>query len=268
MVDYLSNGRILPAFGIGAEQEREFLAAGVPFKERGRRTDEAIEIMRRCWTEDEVTFAGSFWRLDRITVLPRPVQQPLELWIGGNSEPAMRRAGRLGDGWIPSFITPDQFRVGVEKTQAFAAEAGRQVPADHFGVLFYCCIDPDPAARPGAGRAVHPARPHRRRRPGALHRLRSGRGRSRAAGGVHRGRRLEVHRAADVPARPDARSARPARQRRHSRPSSALSALGRRLDRRARRSARAQDVDQQPRVDVPPGEDHAHARVLRNRQAA
>ena len=146
MVDYLSGGRLLPAFGIGAEQEREFLAAGVPFRERGRRTDEAIAIMRRCWAEDEVTFAGEFWKLDRITVLPKPVQQPLPLWIGGNSEPAMRRAGRLGDGWIPSFITPDQLRVGVQKTQAFAAEAGREVPADHFGVLFYCCLDPDPAA--------------------------------------------------------------------------------------------------------------------------
>ena len=78
-------------------------------------------------------------------MLPKPLQQPLPLWIGGNSEPAMRRAGRLGDGWIPSFITPEQFRVGVEKTQAFAAEAGREVPADHFGVLFYCCLDPDPA---------------------------------------------------------------------------------------------------------------------------
>jgi len=93
-----------------------------------------------------VTFAGEFWRLDRIAVLPKPVQQPMPLWIGGNSEAAMRRAGRLGDGWIPSFITPDQFRVGVAKTQAFAAEAGREVPADHFGVLFYCCLDPDPAA--------------------------------------------------------------------------------------------------------------------------
>ena len=58
----------------------------------------------------------------------------------------MRRTGRLGDGWIPSFITPEQFRVGVEKTQAFAAEAGREVPVDHFGALFYCCLDPDPAA--------------------------------------------------------------------------------------------------------------------------
>ena len=101
--------------------------------------------MRRCWSEDEVTFAGEFWRLDRITVLPKPVQQPMPLWIGGNSEAAMRRAGRLGDGWIPSFITPEQFRVGVEKTQAFAAEAGREVPADHFGALFYYCLDPDPA---------------------------------------------------------------------------------------------------------------------------
>jgi probable F420-dependent oxidoreductase len=126
MVDYLSNGRILPAFGIGAEQEREFLAAGVPFKERGRRTDEAIAIMRRCWSEDEVTFAGAFWQLDRITVLPRPVQKALGLWIGGNSEAAMRRAGRLGDGWIPSFITPEQVRVGVEKAQ-LAAEAGRDI---------------------------------------------------------------------------------------------------------------------------------------------
>ena len=115
------------------------------------------------------TFAGEFWRLERITVLPAPVQQPLPVWIGGNSEAAMRRAGRLGDGWIPSFITPEQFRVGVEKTQAFAAEAGREVPADHFGVLFYFCLDPDPAAARGDGRALHSARPRRRRRrwPGA-----------------------------------------------------------------------------------------------------
>lgn len=145
MIDYLSGGRLLPAFGVGAEHEREFEAAGVPFKERGRRTDEAIRIMRRCWTESEVTFVGEFWRLDRITVLPRPVQAPLPLWIGGNSEAAMRRAGRLGDGWIPSFITPARFRVGVEKTRAFAADAGREVPVDHFGALVYYHLASDPA---------------------------------------------------------------------------------------------------------------------------
>jgi probable F420-dependent oxidoreductase len=145
-IDYLSGGRLLPAFGVGVEAAREFEAAGVPFRERGRRTDEAIAILRRCWSEDEVTFAGAFWRLDRVTVLPRPVQRPLPVWIGGNSEAAMRRAGRLGDGWIPSFIAPEQFRAGVEKTQAFAGEAGRQVPADHFGALISYCLDPDPAA--------------------------------------------------------------------------------------------------------------------------
>src|SRR2546430_13531445 len=70
MLDYLSGGRVLPAVGIGVEQEREFRAAGVPFKERGRRTDEAIRIMRRCWVEDEVTHDGEVWTLERITVLP------------------------------------------------------------------------------------------------------------------------------------------------------------------------------------------------------
>jgi probable F420-dependent oxidoreductase len=144
MLDYLSDGRVLPAVGIGVEQEREFLAAGVPFRERGKRTDEAIAIMRRCWAEPEVTFAGEFWRLDRISVSPRPVQQPMPLWIGGNSEAAMRRAGRLGDGWIPSFITPEQFRVGVDRTLTFAAEAGREVPSDHFGTLVNFCLDRDP----------------------------------------------------------------------------------------------------------------------------
>ncbi|HEV8474267.1 MAG TPA: TIGR03619 family F420-dependent LLM class oxidoreductase [Methylomirabilota bacterium] len=152
MIDYLSGGRMLPAFGIGVEQEREFLAAGVPFKERGRRTDEAIAIMRRCWSEDNVTFEGEFWRLDRITVLPKPVQQPMPLWIGGNSDAAMRRVGRLGDGWIPSFIAPDRFAAGVRRTQACAAEAGREVPADHFGALVNFCFAPDrQAARAIAG---------------------------------------------------------------------------------------------------------------------
>jgi probable F420-dependent oxidoreductase len=145
MIDYLSGGRMLPAVGVGVEQDREFRAAGVPFKERARRTDEAINIMRACWTGQEVSLKGEFWDLDRITVLPRPVQDPIPVWIGGNSEAAMRRAGRLGDGWIPSFITPEQFRVGVEKTHAFAAQAGRAVPADHFGTLFYYCLDDDPA---------------------------------------------------------------------------------------------------------------------------
>src|SRR5262249_25564393 len=137
MIDYLSNRRMLPAGGVGAEQDREFRAAGLVTKERGRRTDETIRILRKCWSEDEVTFDGEFFQLERITVLPRPRQQPFPLWIGGNSEAAMRRAGELGDGWIPSFITPETLTTGVAKTQAFAAAAGRGGAVDHFGLLLY-----------------------------------------------------------------------------------------------------------------------------------
>ena len=161
MIDYLSGGRMLPAVGVGVEQDREFRAAGVPFKERARRTDEAIRIMRACWTGQEVSLKGEFWDLDRITVLPRPVQDPIPVWIGGNSEAAMRRAGRLGDGWTPSFITPEQFRVGVDKTHAFAARPARGA-ADHWHPLLLL-----PRRRSQGGATAAPSCPatDRRRRP-------------------------------------------------------------------------------------------------------
>lgn len=159
MLDALSGGRMLPAIGIGAEDERSFRAAGVPVRERARRTDEAIQIMRACWTGEPVHFEGEFWQLDGVTVLPRPTQQPMPLWIGGNSEAATRRAGRFGDGWIPSFIAPDRFAEGVQKTLAYAAEAGREVPIDHFGALFYYCLDSGPeAARAMAQPFIPPGR--------------------------------------------------------------------------------------------------------------
>lgn len=159
MIDVLSEGRMLPAVGIGAEDERSFRAAGVPVRERARRADEAIAIMRACWTGEAVTFAGQFWQLDSITVRPRPVQQPMPLWIGGNSAAAARRAGRLGDGWIPSFITPEQLREGIQTTLEQAEASGREVPIDHFGAVVYYCLDPDPsAARATATPYIPPGR--------------------------------------------------------------------------------------------------------------
>lgn len=147
-IDYLSGGRLLPAVGVGVELPKEFEASGVPFRERGRRTDEAIQILRRLWLEDEVTFHGEFFHLDRITIFPKPVQKPPPIWIGGKSEAAMRRAAKLGDGWIPSFITPEEFRAGVETVRRSAGEAGREVPADHFGALInYTLADSPEAAR-------------------------------------------------------------------------------------------------------------------------
>src|SRR5499425_960681 len=134
-VDWLSQGRLFPAVGVGVELPREFDASGVPFKERGRRTDEAIRILRLLWTQDEVTYQGEFFKLDRVTVFPKPWQTPPPIWIGGKSEAAQKRTARLGDGWMPSFITPDEFRVGVERVQEQAAAERREVPPDHFGTL-------------------------------------------------------------------------------------------------------------------------------------
>jgi probable F420-dependent oxidoreductase len=134
-IDWLSKGRLFPAVGVGVELPREFDASGVPFKERGKRTDEAIHVIRLLWTQDEVSFQGEFYKLDRVTIFPKPWQTPPPIWIGGKSEAAMRRTARLGDGWIPSFITPEELRVGVDRVKEMAVAAGREVPEDHFGTL-------------------------------------------------------------------------------------------------------------------------------------
>jgi probable F420-dependent oxidoreductase len=146
-VDWLSGGRLFPAVGVGVELPREFDASGVPFAERGRRTDEAIRVMRLLWTQDEVTFQGDFYKLDRVSIFPKPWQTPPPIWIGGKSEAAMRRTARLGDGWIPSFITPDEMRAGIQKVHDLAAAAGREVPEDHFGTLInYAIADSEATA--------------------------------------------------------------------------------------------------------------------------
>ena len=113
--------------------------------------------MRACWTGEPVTYEGAFWQLDDITVLPRPVQNPMPLWIGGNSDAAARRAGRLGDGWIPSFITPERLR---ERHQGRAG-ARRARPAasfeiDHFGALIYYYLDDDVEAARAVARPLLP----------------------------------------------------------------------------------------------------------------
>jgi probable F420-dependent oxidoreductase len=156
MIDVLSKGRMLPAIGIGAEDERSFKAAGVSMRERARRTDEAIKIMRACWSGEPVHYDGAFWQLENITVLPRPVQNPMPLWIGGNSDAAARRAGRLGDGWIPSFITPERLSEGIKVALEAAGEAGRELEIDHFGALFYYYLDNDPAVAQAAAKPLLP----------------------------------------------------------------------------------------------------------------
>jgi probable F420-dependent oxidoreductase len=134
-LDRLSAGRLLPAFGLGAVVPAEHQAFGVERTERAARFDEALPLLRRLWTGQPVDHEGPFHRYDAAVVLPTPVQDPLEIWLGGIAPAELRRCGRLGDGWLPSFCTPDDVRDGIVTVQAHAAEAGRQIDPEHFGAL-------------------------------------------------------------------------------------------------------------------------------------
>ena len=134
-LDLLSGGRLLPAVGIGPPYSEDFRATGIERNGRGRRTDEAIRLMKRLWTEDSVTFHGEFYSIDDISVTPKPAQAGgPPIWIGGRSQAAYKRAGTLGDGWLSSSITVEEAGDGVESIKRYAAEAGRHVPEDHFGI--------------------------------------------------------------------------------------------------------------------------------------
>lgn len=134
-LDRLSRGRTLPAFGLGLRDEKEQQAFGVERKERAARFDEALELVRRFWTEDAVTHTGEWYRYDGVRVEPKPVQQPPDVWLGGRSDAELRRCGRLGDGWLPSFVTPDVAARGWKLVVEAAAEAGRVIDPEHFGAL-------------------------------------------------------------------------------------------------------------------------------------
>jgi probable F420-dependent oxidoreductase len=140
-LDFLSNGRMLPAVGIGGEDEAEYEACGVRKSQRAGRTDEAIEVMRLLWSQDNVTFHGKYFTLNDVTIQPKPVQREVPpIWIGGRSEAAIRRTARIGDGWLVSQAPPDEVRVGVEKIKAMAEECGNEIEDDHYGALFSFCF--------------------------------------------------------------------------------------------------------------------------------
>ncbi len=140
-VDFISNGRMLPAVGLGTESPNEFEACGSDIKQRAGRTDEAIDLMRRLWTEDDVTFEGRYYTVHDTTVEPKPHQNPMPVWIGGRTEPAFRRVGRKGDGWLTASLTPDEIGIGIEKIHRYAEDAGRKVPNDHFGTIVSFRLD-------------------------------------------------------------------------------------------------------------------------------
>ncbi|MBK9180596.1 MAG: LLM class flavin-dependent oxidoreductase [Acidimicrobiales bacterium] len=143
-LDRLSGGRLLPAVGLGAVDPREQQAFGVERSERAGWLDEALPLVRRLWAEDAVDHDGPRWHLRGASVLPRPVQQPIELWLGGIAPSELRRAGRLGDGWLPSFVTPADCAAGRPVVEEAAARAGRAIDPEHWGALVPYSLGPVP----------------------------------------------------------------------------------------------------------------------------
>jgi probable F420-dependent oxidoreductase len=150
-IDMLSEGRLLPGFGIGSPRAPEWAALGLDTATRGRVTDEALEIMALLFTGQPVTYAGRHFRLDGAQISPKPAQAELPMWIGGASAAAIRRTARYGTGWQAGPETPAQLADVVAAIRAACAEAGRTIDEDHYGAAFpYRFGDP---AEPGLARA-------------------------------------------------------------------------------------------------------------------
>jgi probable F420-dependent oxidoreductase len=146
-IDRLSSGRLLLVFVPGLTNRQEDQALGVPVKERGAWLDEILPLARRLWSEDDVVHNGALFCYDGISLQPRPVQNPLEIWLGGNAKSALRRAGRLSDGWLPSLCTPAEAAAGRAAIELAATEVGRRIDPEHFGISMTYARDSIPASQ-------------------------------------------------------------------------------------------------------------------------
>lgn len=123
-LDVLSGGRVRLGVGIGWNPV-EYEALGENFKNRGRRSEEQIEVMRQLWTQELVTYEGRWHKVTDAGLNPLPVQRPIPIWLGGGAEAVLRRVGQMGDGWFPLFGPDEKCRAAIEKIRSYARDAGR-----------------------------------------------------------------------------------------------------------------------------------------------
>ena len=170
-IDFISEGRLLPAFGVGAQIAPEWRAQQRSTKGRGRQADEALKLMKRFWTEETVTHDGEFYQYRDAAVAPKPAQDPVPLWIGGSSKAAIRRTAEIGTGWLAGLQTPEQVAPVVSAIQAQSAAVGRPLAPGSLwgGVRLSLRILGRPHRRSGGQRAAA-ARDDRRRPAGVLRR--------------------------------------------------------------------------------------------------
>jgi probable F420-dependent oxidoreductase len=151
-LDSRSGGRLTAGIGIGGEFPAEFEAVGVARTERGARTDEAIDVLRALWAGGATSFDGRFTSFADVEL--RPVTPPgadgpamqaggPPIVVSGRKEPAMRRAARRGDGWLPYLVSPDAYARSVDTIRAEAAAAERDLDGFEWAIYLYCCIRPD-----------------------------------------------------------------------------------------------------------------------------
>jgi probable F420-dependent oxidoreductase len=134
----LAPKRVLPVFGLRSAipAEREIFV--VPEGERAAVFDEALRLLRSVLEGEDVSFAGNYFSVSSVGVLPRP-SKPLDIWLGGSAPAGFRRIGQLGDGWLGSFLTPAEARDGRAQIERAAAQAGREIEADHYGINLAVC---------------------------------------------------------------------------------------------------------------------------------
>ena len=133
-LDVLCRGRLLVTLVPGLTYAPERDAIGVEPKRRGAVIDDALPLLRRLWADETVSHDGAAGAFRDVKLSPLPVQQPLEVWLGGNAPAALERCGRLSDGWLPSLLTPEEAAAGRVVIEETAAKAGRQISSEHFGV--------------------------------------------------------------------------------------------------------------------------------------
>ena len=145
-LDRATAGRITLGIGVGGEYAQEFRACGVPLSERGRRTDEAMQLLRRLWSAQEITHPGPFYPMENVRIHPAPLQgAALPLVVAGRKAPAMRRAARLGNGWMPYLYSPRQYRESVDAIVQMAGEGGRDLTGFQWMEFLFTNVQDDAA---------------------------------------------------------------------------------------------------------------------------
>ena len=146
-LDFISDGRVTLGLGFGS-RESDYKAVEVPFDKRGSRAVEQVNLIKRLWTEENVTHNGRFFNIENLTMGPRPIQKPIPIWTGGSAEVALKRAGTWADGYICGSSAIPEFAQTWEKIAGYARSAGRNPEAIKKAGLTFMAIDDD------KGRAV------------------------------------------------------------------------------------------------------------------